>query len=602
MQDEMSDPGASRPAGDVSDDTLYRRICESMTSGVMLVNAEGKIETCNRAAATLLGMDREAVIHRGFGEVFLVDDRLDELNEALLAAIHDGETRHHRVAQISVGERTVPLSVSTVYLRDRSGERPSRRGVVAVFSDISEVEALRVSELRLKRDLEARHKEVSEAYVRLEERNRELGSLGRKVLTVRIAAAVFVLALVAAVAGYLWSEQSPGELSATAEASAREETHARIVTVEPGTIASAIVVASAIKPRREVVVTSPVDGQIERVHVRQGEAVDAGQPLLKLDMSKERIQRRTTRTAWLKARIRLAELSNWADGVEAARARRSVNKARIALEAKEADIEETKFLVEHGLVPSRKQASLERDIATRRLDLEAAERELKAVLAGGVEELEVARLELANAKDELERIDRVLDNATVLAPVAGVVLRLERRRALNAGALSAGSPVEQGQKLLTVGDLQGIAVTGWVDEANVRRVRTGHAVRISGPAFPDMELEGRVVYVSSEATPAPGRNLPTFEVTAVVDRLDEKQRDIVRLGMSADMKIEVYRNDQALTVPVEAVDLAEDRPRLRVWDEATAAGRMVYVVTGTTTTDSVEILSGIAPGDRVVVP
>ena len=112
---------------------------------------------------------------------------------------------------------------------------------------------------------------------------------------------------------------------------------------------------------------------------------------------------------------------------------------------------------------------------------------------------------------------------------------------------------------------------------NVRRSGPAHAVRISGPAFPDMELEGRVVYVSSEATPAPGRNLPTFEVTAVVDRLDEKQRDIVRLGMSADMKIEVYRNDQALTVPVEAVDLAEDRPRLRV--APTAAGRMVYVVT-----------------------
>ena len=55
-------------------------------------------------------------------------------------------------------------------------------------------------------------------------------------------------------------------------------------------------------------------------------------------------------------------------------------------------------------------------------------------------------------------------------------------------------------------------------------------------------------------------------------------------------------------MPIEAVDLAEERPRLRVWDETTAAGRMVYVVTGTTTTDSVEILSGIAPGDRVVVP
>lgn len=586
----------------LTEDSLYRKVCESMTSGVMLINANGEIETFNQAASEILGLDRKSVLGRSFVDVLLADERFDELNESVLAAVHDGEVGHHRVVHISVGERTVPLSVSTAYLRDPSDSGAARRGVVAVFSDISEVEELRVTELRLRRDLEGRHKELSEAYLSLEDRNRELGSLVRKVQTVRISASVFVVALVVAIGGYLWNQPNAAWFGATAAPSSDGDRQARLFTVEPRRIASTITVASVIRPRREVVVASPIDGQIDKVHVRHGETVDAGQLLLQIDIAKERIQQRGAQTAYLKARMRTEEYSNWIDGIEVAKAKRTVNKARIALEAKTTELEETNFLIEKGLVPARKKLSLERDLRTRRLDLEAAEQELKAVLAKGVEELEVARLDLAGAREELARIDRVLRNAAVVAPVAGVVLRFDRRLLKSGGTLSAGRPVEQGQELLTIGDVEGISVTGWVDEADIGRIQPGQAVRISGPAFPGMELMGKVAYVSSEATRPGGRTLPTFEVAATVDGLDGKQREVVRLGMSADMKIVVYQSDNALLVPVEAVDLTQDRPRLRVWDDAAGAGRFVDVATGTTTTDAVEIRGGIAPGDRVILP
>lgn len=584
----------------LTDDSLYRQMCESMTSGVLLIDAQGRIETLNLAAAAILGLDREAVLGRSFMDVFIVEERFDELNEALLAAIQDGETGHHRVANITVAERTLPLSVSTTYLREPSNDLRSRRGVVAVFSDISEVEELRVSELQLRRDLEARHNELSEAYVRLEQRNNEFGSMARKVQTVRIAAAVFVVALVVTIGGYLWSEPSNDWFGATAADEAEGEV--RTVTVEPRRITSTITVASVIKPRRELAVTSLIEGRIDQVHVRHGEAVLAGQPLLTLDIAKERIQRRTAQTAFLKARIRLDQLSNWTDGVEVAKAQRAVNKAQVALEGGRADLEEMKFLIEHGLVPAKKKVDLERRQDTRRLDLEAARQELTAVLAKGPEDLEIARLELAGATEEVERIDQILRNATVFAPVAGVVLRLKRRTLSSVDTLTAGNSVEQGQKLLTIGDIQGIAVTGWVDEADVRRIRIGHAVRISGPAFPGLDLEGKITYVSSEASSGTGQKLPTFEVAAIVDRLEDTQREAIRLGMSADMKIVVYENDKALAVPLEAVDLAENRPRLHIWDDGAGAARPVYVTTGATTTDAVEIRSGIAAGDRVVLP
>ena len=85
-------------------------------------------------------------------------------------------------------------------------------------------------------------------------------------------------------------------------------------------------------------------------------------------------------------------------------------------------------------------------------------------------------------------------------------------------------------------------------------------------------------------------------------RSDERQRAAIRLGMSAQMEIVVHENDAALAVPFAAVALDGDRPSVRLWDAAAGAERLVEVTTGVTTLDSVEILGGIEPGDRVVVP
>ena len=82
--------------------SIYRAVCESMTSGVMLIDDEGRIETFNPAASKLLGLDREAVLNRNFTEVFVVDKAFEDLSEAVLAAIYEGvrEADHGAVARV----------------------------------------------------------------------------------------------------------------------------------------------------------------------------------------------------------------------------------------------------------------------------------------------------------------------------------------------------------------------------------------------------------------------------------------------------------------------------------------------------------------------
>lgn len=593
-------PQEGERAGTSGPERLYPAVYESMSCGVMLVGADGCIEMFNPAASRLLGLDRKAVLHRSFAEVFVADAAFDEFNEAVLAAIYEGNVGRQRVANVTVGGTgaTVPLSVETAYLRDSGGGGDAGRAVVAVFSDISELERLRAKEVELAGDLRTRHTELRNAYRSLEERNRALDALLRRRRAVRVVASAALLALVVGIGAWQWSEPA-----AWFGAPPPPAPGGRLYTVEPRRIVSTLTVTSAIRPRRDVAITSPVEGRVAVVHVVPGQRVAAGQPLLDLDTAEVRIRHRAARAVWLKAKTQAATLADWPSSVEVSKARRAMTKARLALEAGNTQLAEISFLVERGLTPAVRQQAAEREQRTRRLDLEAAEQDLNVVLAKGREDAEVARLKLANAAADLERLDRMLRDAAVAAPVAGVVLRLGAGSGRSGDALVAGAPVEPGGHLVTIGDMEGVTTSGRVDEVDVRRIRPGHPVRITGPAFPDITLAGRIVHVSSQASrPSGAARLPAFEIAAVVDALSAEQRAAVRLGMSAAMEIVVHEDDHALVVPVRAVDLSAGRARVRVRDAATGATRLVEVTTGVTTADSVEIRGGLARGDTVVVP
>ncbi len=600
---EPAGSSAREPGATARRDSVFRMICESMAYGVMLIDGQGRIETFNPAASEILGLEREAVVGRSFAETFVARGEFEELNEAVLAAIYEGAVGRQQAVNVSVGGGTRPLAVETSYLQGAENREGSERALVAVFADISELERLRAKELALATDLRSKHEELRAAYLSLEGRNLELGTLLQKVRAVRLVASACAVVLVLGIGAYLWNESPATWFGAKETNAGGADAGVRLFAVEPKRIVSTITVASEIGPRREVAVTGPIEGQVGTVHVTLGESVAVGQPLLSVDVSEVEIQRRKAQAVFLKAKAAVERLANWQNSVDASKARRAVTKARIALEGANTKLQETAFLVEQGLAPAAREKAAERERRARRLDLESAEQDLGAVLDKGRENREVSRLELANAKGDLERIGRILQNATVTAPVAGVVLRLGEGFGRNNDGLSPGTPIEPGQHLVTIADMDGVTTSGRVDEVEVRRIRRGHAVRIAGPAFPGITLAGKVTHVSSRAfRPRGQQGLPTFEIAAVVDRLAPEERKAVRLGMSAEMQIVVHENDRALVVPVGAVDLSGGSPRVRVRDEATGDERVVEVKTGITTLGSVEILAGLARGDKVVVP
>ena len=593
-------------------DLIYRNVLDHVDSGILSVDTKGLVTTFNDAAAEICNMTAKDVVGHGFFEAFSQEKEADEFIDIIFSAVYDSSTVHQRVVEATLGGRKRALSMATRFLEEEHDGEMERIGVVAMFSDITEIQELREAELELARELEDRHTELREAYVDLEDTNRKLVRAGQQMNTVRLAAAIAVPALFLAMGLYFWNADTTSSVPApnartVAGMPPVPPQDSRTLVVEPQTLTSTITLLGSLAPRRVVEVVSPMQGRIKAVHARPGQRVVRGQALVDMDVSEVLIRQREAKVAHIKASEQVDKLEDWSNHADVSRVQRAVSKSRLALEFRKSRLEETSFLLKRGIIPASEHKAAEREHRNQLLDLRAAEHELQTVLDRGSAELKVARLELDNARAKLEHIEDILERATVTAPTDGVVLRPKQTGLMDAPGkkedrLAKGASMERGDLLARIGDLEGLTVVGHVDEVDVSRIRPGHTVRILGDAFPEVVLSGEIERVSSEAVfSQSGSRLPSFEVTATVKSLTEEQRRLLRLGMTARAEVVVYEKPDALLVPIEAVQFTGKQAQVWVRARDTGEAREVEVVAGMTTVDSVEILDGISPGDEILI-
>ena len=573
----------------------------------MSLDRSGVITSFNPAASEIFGLSAESVVGRTLADVLVRIEGADAFIDTVLDATYEASAGDQHVVEATLAGKRRLLSVVTSYLTEERHGETVGLGVVAVFSDISEISELRETEVRLAKDLEAKHGELRDAYVTLETRNRELASAAKRVNALRLGATAVVMAVFLVVGLWFWNPDPPAGSMPTAGVVQAADGAQRTLTVTPQAVSASLFMAGRLAPLREVEVTSPIKGKVAAVHFQHGERVVEGQRLVELDVTGVQIEQRDAEVAFIKARDRVQELANWENHVDVTRVRRAVSKSNAALETARNTLEKTSFLLERGVIPASEHEAAEREYESRQFDLRAAEEDLRAALAKGAAERTVARLELDNARAKLEALEDTLRNAVVYAPVAGVVVDpkaggAERGADSKEKTFAKGVSVDQGERLLTIGNLDGVAVVGRVDEVDVVRIRPGHRVTVVGDAFPGVTLHGEIAHVSSQAKRDPsGRGLPSFEVAAVVEALSDGQRRLLRLGMSATVEVTVYERADALLVPLDAVTVRDGQALLRVRDADSGDVREVPVATGVTTLDSVEIVDGIGPGDEIVL-
>jgi RND family efflux transporter MFP subunit len=362
-----------------------------------------------------------------------------------------------------------------------------------------------------------------------------------------------MIAVVAAAVAAWWSFGGADAVVETAVVQARAGGAARAATV--------LNASGYVTARRRATVASKITGKLVEVRVEEGQAVEEGQVVARLDDSQYRAA-----TALAEERLGAA--------------RRAVDENVARVELARLTLERTRKLVDEGV-------SFQADLDRARTEVQA----LEARLA-----LERQQVDVAAREVDLRRTE--LADTVVRAPFDGVVISKDAQPGEIVSPMSAGGGFTR-TGICTLVDMGSLEIEVDVNESYIARVRPGQRVRAVLDAYPDWSIPSSVI----TTIPAADRQKATVLVRIAFDELDP--RILPDMGVKVaflDEPIEAAEGEapaQVLVVPQAA--LREDGGQDVVWvvDDERLERRAVRV--GAASSDGVEVLAGLAAGERVVV-
>ncbi|MBC7916138.1 MAG: efflux RND transporter periplasmic adaptor subunit [Pyrinomonadaceae bacterium] len=197
---------------------------------------------------------------------------------------------------------------------------------------------------------------------------------------------------------------------------------------------------------------------------------------------------------------------------------------------------------------------------------------------------EVQYLTAKSQKEGLERQMGVLRSQQsmykIKSPISGTVDQME---------LKLGQAVSPGMPGITVVNTSNLKVKALVAESYASRVNQGDEVEVILPDVPD-SLKTRVTFASKVIDPVSR----SFNVEVKLPG-----RSVYRPNMLAVLRIVDYKIENAITIPVNAIQKSETADYVFIAENGKA--KRVNIRTGKVSGDRAEILLGLKAGDKVVV-
>jgi multidrug efflux pump subunit AcrA (membrane-fusion protein) len=240
-----------------------------------------------------------------------------------------------------------------------------------------------------------------------------------------------------------------------------------------------------------------------------------------------------------------------------------------------------------------RELELDRELAQREVAyLDERRRALDEADAADLQNLLEQR---ERARSRVKELEASVARMTLLAPRAGTVVHVLDR---SGQKKRVGDSAWRQEKVLSVPDLRVMVGEGYVDEFDAGTIAEGQRVEIRLDAYPEVPFTGRVASVG-KTIQAVSWNSPLrgLEVEIALDQTDATR---MRPDMRFRGHVEIGRVTGALLVPLRAIDRVGGRPtvhRLGRMGEST-----VPVTLGRGNDEMVEVVRGLAEGDRLRVP
>ncbi len=321
--------------------------------------------------------------------------------------------------------------------------------------------------------------------------------------------------------------------------------------------ATVLTASGYVTPRRRATVSAKITGQVAEVLVDEGMEVSDGQVLARLDDADARAALRASEADHQVAVAQTDELR-----VRLADARRTF----------------------------RRVEALHRSEVASQDQLDAARMGADALAA----QLTVARDQVTAAERRVAMARRAVENTTVRAPFAGIVVSKDAQPGEMVSPISAGGGFTR-TGIATIVDMGSLEIEVDVNESYIARVDAGQPVEAVLDAYPDWRIPGRVRTV----IPTADRQKATVKVRISFDHLDPRILPDMGVRVSFLGEPSPGQASPGVLVPTGAVRRTGDEASVFVVKDRVVERRAVS--TGDERASEVVVTAGLHPGEVVVV-
>jgi len=350
------------------------------------------------------------------------------------------------------------------------------------------------------------------------------------------------------------------------------------VTIENAqkrTITENITANGKIQPEKEVKISADVSGEIIELFVKEGDKVEVGQKLLRINPE-----------------IYLSQIE---------RIKASVNSSKAQMLQSEAQLldKENQF---------KRQKKLWEQKAISDFEYEQAQTNLKVAQAN----FKAANFTILSSEASLKEAQENLRKTTIYSPMTGSVSKLN----VENGERVVGTMQMTGTEIMRIANLHRMEVKVDVNENDIIRVKNNDTAYIEVDAYLNRKFKGLVTEIANSAntTGTSVDQVTNFEVKVLIlessyaDLLDtiNKNHYPFRPGMSASVDIRTQTIENVLSLPIEAVtvkvdSLNEDKLMELVFVYKDGIVHQTKVQTGIQNNQFIVINKGLTINDRVVV-
>lgn len=351
----------------------------------------------------------------------------------------------------------------------------------------------------------------------------------------------------------------------------------QLSSVDKGTIEVTVSASGKVVPAFEETVIAPIESRIMKVHKRAGDSVDVGTPLLQLDLQ-------SIETDYRKM---LDELQMRQYRIEQQRIKNSSTLSDMEMQLKVNDMQIDKMTVEVvnekyldsiGAGTTDKVREVEISYNVAKLEQEQARKKFENDRKVADAELRVQELELEIFRKTLAETRRILEDAQIRSPRKAILTYINNQ---------VGARVGQGIEVAILSDLSQFRIDGEIADSYGDRISVGSksVVRIGSD-----ELTG----VVSNVTPLSKNGVIQFTV-----QLDDPDNQRLRSGLRTDVYVMNAVKEDVLRIDNGTYYSGQGTYELFVLNGGTLEKRKVQL--GESNYQYVEVISGLEPGDRVVV-